>query len=101
MRNLGNLLIPQLTYRRQLQNAASRRAAGQDARSASWSAVLAVLDDFIAARTGNADACQWAEACLLAEVAAAVPDNARTAAALLGVTEPTLLRRKTEAMRHS
>ena len=93
--------IPETTYRRQLQNAASRHAAKMDNRSMSWSAVRGLLDDFIGARTNNLDVCQWAEACLLAEVESAMPDDSRIAAALLGVTEPTLLRRKTEATRRS
>src|SRR5258708_5025672 len=43
---------------------------------------------------------QWAEAGLLAEIESAVPGEPRTAAALLGVTEPTLLRRRAELSRH-
>ena len=39
------------------------------------------------------DLCAWAEASLLAEIAAAVPGNVRLAAALVGVTEATVLRR--------
>jgi hypothetical protein len=62
-------------------------------------AVASVLEDFIKSRSTNADVCQWAEGCLLAEVEKSVSD-ARKAAALLGVTEPTLLRRKTQTMSH-
>jgi len=93
--------IPETTYRRQVQNAVRRHSAGGDLRSPSWSGVRGLLDDFIAARAHDVDVCQWAEECLLAEVESAVPGDARAAAALLGVTEPTLLRRKTETMRRS
>jgi len=40
--------------------------------------------------------CQWAETCLLAEIEAALPGDAPAAAALLGVTEPTMKRRKAD-----
>jgi diguanylate cyclase (GGDEF)-like protein len=88
------------TYRRQLQGAAARRAAGLAVRSPTWSDVAALLEDFIRARRGDTDVCQWAEAGLLAEIESAVPGEPRTAAALLGVTEPTLLRRRAELSRH-
>lgn len=63
-------------------------------RTGTWHAVASVLEDFIRARPRDVDVCQWAEAELLAEIDAAVHGNARTAAALLGVTEPTLFRRR-------
>jgi diguanylate cyclase (GGDEF)-like protein len=88
------------TYRRQLQGAAARRSAGLAVRSPSWHGVTSLLEDFIRARRDDTDVCQWAEAGLLAEIEAAVPGEARTAAALLGVTEPTLLRRRAELSRH-
>ena len=44
--------------------------------------------------------CEWAEACLLAEIESAAPGDVRTAAALLGVTELTFRRRKAEGSRH-
>ena len=88
------------TYRRQLQGAAARRAAGLAVRSPTWSDVAALLEDFIRARRGDTDVCQWGEAGLLAEIESAVPGEPRTAAALLGVTEPTLLRRRAELSRH-
>jgi len=93
--------LPDTTYRRQLEAAANRSATGVRSRSASWNDVTSVLEEFIRARRVDIDACQWAEACLLAEVELAVPGEARKAAALLGVTEPTLLRRKAEFTRHS
>jgi DNA-binding NtrC family response regulator len=97
----GEMLgVPDSTYRRQLQAAAARRASGQAVRSPTWPTVAAVLEDFIRARRGETDVCQWAEAGLLAEIEAAVPGEPRTAAALLGVTEPTLHRRKAELSRH-
>ena len=81
--------------------AAARRGAGLAVRSAHWGAVTSVLEAFIRARPDGADVCRWAQACLLAEVDASVPSDARAAAALLGVTEPTLLRRKAAFARHS
>jgi hypothetical protein len=62
--------------------------------------VAGLLEDFIKARREDTDVCQWAEAGLLAEIESAVPGDPRTAAALLGVTEPTLLRRRAELSRH-
>jgi diguanylate cyclase (GGDEF)-like protein len=89
------------TYRRQLQSATARRSAGLAVRSPTWPhGVAALLEDFIRARREDTDVCQWAEAGLLAEIESAVPGDARTAAALLGVTEPTLLRRRAELSRH-
>src|SRR6185436_3165208 len=99
-RRAASLLgLPESTYRRQLRTAGDRRASGHAQRSASWSSVAAVLEDFIKSRRGDADVCQWAEATLLAEVDKVVSD-ARKAAALLGVTEPTLLRQKTQTISH-
>jgi diguanylate cyclase (GGDEF)-like protein len=89
--------LPESTYRRQLRAAANRRSSGQAVRSGSWSAVVSLLEEFIKSRSGDADVCQLGEACLLAEAEAASA-GARQAAALLGVTEPTLLRRKTQAI---
>jgi diguanylate cyclase (GGDEF)-like protein len=88
--------VPETTYRRQLHVAERQRAAGLAVRSPGWSAVAGILEDFIRGRQGEADVCQRAEACLLSEIDVAVPGNAPAAAALLGVTEPTLRRRKTE-----
>jgi DNA-binding NtrC family response regulator len=89
------------TYRRQLRSAAARRASGLSRRSATWNEVTSVLEDFIRARPANTDVCQWGEAALLAEIESAVPGDVRKAAALLGVTEPTLLRRRAELLRHN
>jgi DNA-binding NtrC family response regulator len=88
--------LPDTTYRRQLRTASQRRAAGVSGRSATWDAVTSVLEDFIRARPGDVDVCQWAEAGLLSEIEIAVGGNVRRAAELLGVTEPTLLRRRSE-----
>jgi hypothetical protein len=88
------------TYRRQLQAASARRTAGLSVRSPTWGDVTGLLEDFIKARRDDTDVCQWAEAGLLAEIESAVPGDPRTAAALLGVTEPTLLRRRAELSRH-
>ncbi|HUG54360.1 MAG TPA: sigma 54-interacting transcriptional regulator [Vicinamibacteria bacterium] len=92
--------LPESTYRRQLQGAAARRSAGLAVRSPTWSGVEALLESFIRARRGDTDVCQWAEAGLLAEVETVAPSDPRTAAALLGVTQPTLLRRRAELSRH-
>jgi diguanylate cyclase (GGDEF)-like protein len=92
--------LPETTYRRQLQSAAARLAAGLAVRSTHWPAVAGVLEDLIRARSEGSDVCQWAESCLLAEIELAAPGDARTAAALLGVTEPTLLRRRSQPDRH-
>jgi DNA-binding NtrC family response regulator len=86
--------LAESTYRRQLQAAAGRRASGLSVRSPGWPTVTSILEDLIRARRSDTDVCEWAEACLLAEIDAAAPRDPRTAAALLGVTEPTLHRRK-------
>jgi diguanylate cyclase (GGDEF)-like protein len=92
--------VPDTTYRRQLRSATDRRATGLD-RSASWSGVTGVLEDFIRARRDGTDVCEFAETCLLEEVESAVPGDSRTAAALLGVTPATLYRRKSLLARRS
>jgi diguanylate cyclase (GGDEF)-like protein len=92
--------LPETTYRRQLQAASRHRAAGLAVRSPGWPAVLATLEDFVRSRRPNTDVCQWAETCLLEEIESATPGDARAAAALLGVTEPTLWRRKADRARH-
>ena len=92
--------MPDTTYRRQLGSAERQRATGLAVRSPTWANVVVTLEDLIRSRGNEVDVCQWAEACLLAEIEAAAPGDAPTAAALLGVTEPTARRRKAEA-RHS
>jgi diguanylate cyclase (GGDEF)-like protein len=92
--------LPETTYRRQLQSATRHRAAGLAVRSPAWPAVAGALEELIRGRPGQADVCQWAEACLLAEIEAAIPGDVRTAAALVGVTEPTLRRRQADRPRH-
>jgi transcriptional regulator with GAF, ATPase, and Fis domain len=89
------------TYRRQLRDASARRAAGVSLRSATWNGVTALLEDFIRARPQDTDVCQWAEARLLTVIESAVAGDVRKAAALLGVTKPTLLRRRAELLRQS
>jgi len=88
--------LPETTYRRQLQAAERQRATGLAVRSPGWTAVVGTFEPLIRGRRDDVDVCQWAEACLLAEIEAAVPDDAAAAAALLGVTEPTMRRRKAE-----
>jgi len=92
--------IPETTYRRQLQAAERQRTAGLAVRSPGWPAVLGTLEELIRSRRADTDVCQWAEACLLAEIEAALPGDAPAAAALLGVSEPTMKRRKADP-RHS
>jgi diguanylate cyclase (GGDEF)-like protein len=89
------------TYRRQLKVAAARRAGGASLRSPTWDRVASLLEDFIRARPLDMDACRWAEVQLLGVLEAAVGGDARKAAALLGVTQPTLLRRRAEAFRQN
>jgi DNA-binding NtrC family response regulator len=85
--------LPETTYRRQLQAAERQRGAGLAIRSPGWPTVVATLEDFVRSRRGDAGVCEWAEACLLAEIESAVPGDPPAAAALLGVTEPTMRRR--------
>ncbi len=87
------------TYRRQLRSAAARRTAGVAPRTPTWPAVASTLEDFIQDRPRDADACQLAEGALLAEIDTAVGGDVRRAAALLGVTEPTLRRRRADIAR--
>jgi DNA-binding NtrC family response regulator len=92
--------LPETTYRRQLRGATRHRGVEPAARPARWALVAGTLEPFIQSLRGQASACEWAEACLLAEIESAVPGDVRTAAALLGVTELTLRRRKAESERH-
>ena len=87
------------TYRRLLKVAAAKRASGASLRSATWNRVTSLLEDFIRARPGDTDVCQWAEAGLLSAIESAVAGDAGKAAALLGVTKPTLIRRRAELLR--
>jgi len=101
-RRAASLLgIPDTTYRRQRRAASARRAAGRSARSPHWSAVRSVLETFILARSEGPDPFERAQACLLEEIEASTAGDTRAAAALLGVTEPTLLRRKAALTRRS
>jgi diguanylate cyclase (GGDEF)-like protein len=93
--------LPETTYRRQLQSATGRLGAGLLVRSSHWAAVSSLLEEMIRSQRSGSDVVEWAEACLLAEIDSAVPGDARKAAALLGVTEPTLLRRKANDVRRS
>ena len=92
--------LPETTYRRQLRHASRHQSAGTEARSPRWPAIASALEELIEGRRGQGDSCEWVEACLLAEIESAAPGDARTAAALLGVTEPTWMRRKAECPRH-
>jgi hypothetical protein len=68
-------------------------------RSPTWNAGASVLEDVIRARPVETDLCGWAEGALLALIETAVAGDARKAAALLGVTEPTLHRRRADLLR--
>jgi len=81
------------TYRRLLKGAAARKASGTLLRSATWDRVTSLLEDVIRARPRDTDVCQWAEARLLSAIESAVAGDSGKAAALLGVTKPTLIRR--------
>ncbi|HVO09900.1 MAG TPA: sigma 54-interacting transcriptional regulator [Vicinamibacteria bacterium] len=86
--------LPETTYRRQLRSARQRRHAGLAVRTATWPTVAGLLEDLVRARpASSADVCSWAEACLLSEIDSALPGNVRVAAALVGVTEATVLKR--------
>jgi hydrogenase-4 transcriptional activator len=99
-RRASDLLgLPETTYRRQLQTAAQRHRAGLAVRTPTWSAVAALLEQLIRARPAGRDVCAWAEACLLSEIDSAVPGDVRLAAALVGVTETTVLRRSARLRR--
>jgi diguanylate cyclase (GGDEF)-like protein len=87
------------TYRRLLKVAAAKRAAGALLRSATWDRVTSLLEDFIRTRPQDTDVCQWAETRLLSAIESAVAGDAGKAAALLGVTKPTLIRRRAELLR--
>jgi hypothetical protein len=101
-RRAADLLgIPDTTFRRQFHAAAGRRTAGLAVRSPQWNAVATLLEPFIRARPAGADACERAESVLLAEIDTAAPGDSRIAAALLGVTPPTLFRRKEALTRRS
>ena len=93
--------LPETTYRRQLRNAGRHRATGQAVRSPWWPTVVNTLDAVVLGQPTGTNTCQWAEACLLAEIESAAPGDARTATALLGITELTLLRRRAQRSRHS
>jgi diguanylate cyclase (GGDEF)-like protein len=101
-RRAADLLgVPDTTFRRQFHAASSRRAAGVATRPAQWSAVATLLEPFIRERTAGENACDRAESLLLAEIDTVVRGDARMAAALLGVTPPTLLRRREALIRRS
>jgi DNA-binding NtrC family response regulator len=91
--------LPETTYRRQLHSARRRRAADLAVRTSTWPAVVGSLEELIRSRPTEQDLCAWAEACLLAEIDSRSPGDVRTAAALVGVTEPTVLRRQARLRR--
>ncbi len=91
--------LPETTYRRQLRSAERHHAAGLAVRSPSWPTVAGLLEDLIRAQPSGGDVCAWAEACLLTEIDSVTPGDVRTAAALVGVTETTVLRRTAKLRR--
>jgi diguanylate cyclase (GGDEF)-like protein len=92
--------LPETTFRRQLRSAQRRRSAGVAVRAPWWTPVAGLLEEMIAVRPAGGAVCQWAEACLLAEIETAVPGDTRSAATLLGVTAPTFFRRQSQRARH-
>ena len=84
--------IPETTYRRQLHAVRTRQAAGLTIRTPAWSSIVPLLEDVVRSPL-RGDVCARAESSLLAEIEAVVPGNVRLAAVLVGVTEPTVLRR--------
>jgi hydrogenase-4 transcriptional activator len=91
--------LAETTYRRQLQAASRQRDAALAVRSPSWPAVASLLEGLIRSQPTERDVCAWAEACLLTEIDSAMPGDVRTAAALVGVTETTVLRRTVKLRR--
>ena len=87
------------TSKAQLQSATGIERRGSPCARIVVAQVASALEEFIRARRGDVDVCEWAEACLLEEIESAARNDARTAAALLGVSEPTLWRRKAERTR--
>jgi DNA-binding NtrC family response regulator len=101
-RRAADLLgVPDTTFRRQFHAASGRRSAGLAVRPPQWSAVATLLEPFIRERPAGVNACDRAESLLFAEIDAVVRGDARIAAALLGVSPPTLLRRKEAFTRRS
>jgi hypothetical protein len=77
-----------------LRKASSRHSAGLDVRSRNWDDVRRILEDLVRDdESRGRDLCEIAERCLLREILARYPNDVRTTAALLGVTEPTCHRR--------
>jgi DNA-binding NtrC family response regulator len=83
--------IPETTFRRR-----QRDSAAGGPRPASWSEVLEALRQAVlhggAGGSPDTDLHRWAESCLLDEILARAPEES-AAAALLGVSQPTLVRR--------
>jgi DNA-binding NtrC family response regulator len=88
-----SLGIAETTYRRRRYQAVRPRSASEGARPPSWSEVTSALGDLLRQRGGETDLSCWVEDCLLDEILARVPADVRAAAALLGVSQPTLARR--------
>jgi len=86
--------IPETTYRRRMRKAAQRETAGLAVRPNTWAEVRALLAELVRCELDNDEnLLDRTERILLEEVTSRFPDDIKTGSALLGVTEPTLLRR--------
>jgi diguanylate cyclase (GGDEF)-like protein len=93
-RGAALLGIPETTFRRRLRDAARRQATGLSPRPDGWGDVQSLLGEVLRAdRLRGQNRLKLVERVLLDEIVARFPEDTRTASALLGVSEPTLLRR--------
>jgi diguanylate cyclase (GGDEF)-like protein len=96
-RRAGALLgMADTTYRRRLDKAERDRQAGLEVRSETWDEVRAALELLVSAVEDSAgDLAARVERIALEAIAAPCGNDLRTGAQLLGVTEPTYLKRRT------
>jgi diguanylate cyclase (GGDEF)-like protein len=93
-RGAALLGLPQTTFRRRLRKAAEREQAGLSPRPNTWPEVREALVELVRQASSDVeDLMSLTQRILMEEIVARVPGDTRTAAALLGVTEPTFLRR--------
>ena len=95
-RQAGALLgLPDTTFRRRLGKAKMERDAGLVVRSETWDDVRTVLDALVSERHGTeSDLAAELERAVLEAVIRCCGDDIRQGARLLGVTEPTYLKRR-------
>ena len=93
-RAAGRLGIPETTFRRRLQKAARNEATGMSPRPDNWQEVRDLLAELVRSEElRGRNLPDLAEKVLLDEVVARFPGDVRISSALVGVTEPTFLRR--------